>query len=110
MKTINNQPIPKFSCTLQRGKLSLDVAAELNIVTARQHFASNERAIRAAQMSVQQMMRKGWKLVKLNGEKVRQGKIIIAKSPLAYSKIEKANPLRPNTRLPLGDGTVGREE
>lgn len=109
----NNKPIPiqqKFSCTLQRGNLSLEVSAEFNIIVSRQHFADNKQAIKTAQISAQQMMRKGWKLVELNGKKVKQGKIILARSPSLISKIEHTHPLPSNTRLPLGNGTVGRQE
>jgi len=103
----NKKPIPKFSCKLERGNLSLEISAEHNIIVSRQHFVDNRQAVKAAQISAQQMMQKGWKLVMLNEQKVKQSKLVIPTS-LAVSKIENSPPYI-KARLPLGDGTVGRE-
>lgn len=96
------QPIPEFNCTLEKGNLSLEISAKFNTVTSRQYFIGNERAIKAAQMSATQMMKNGWRLVMLNGQKVKQGKVIIPTSSLVT---EIKNAPHPNFRLPLGGRT-----
>jgi len=102
MSSQDGQPIPEFSCTLEKGGLSLEVSAKFNIVTSRQYFIGHEQATKAAQVSATQMMKNGWRLVTVDGQKVTQGKIIIP-TPLAISKIEKTP--HPNFRLPLGNRT-----
>jgi len=99
MSNNDGQRIPEFSYTLEKGNLSIEVSAKFNIVVSRQIFINNQQAIKAAQMSATQMMKAGWRLAKLNGQKVTRGRIIIP-TALAISKIK--NIPHPNFRLPLG--------
>lgn len=95
-----------FTCRLEKDKLSVDIVVNFKNVDISRHCLSEEQAEKVAKHMTTKHMQSEWKLVMLEGKKVKQGNILLPNAR-TISKIEKA-PTYIKPRI-INDGTVGRQ-